>query len=293
VWDRLPGVIRWSRIVAGASLAWMLLLSVPVFMIVTSGGWREIERSLGFWASYLILLGPVLLGPCLVFISAVLFPTLWMAAKHPGIDRRVFGRIPFMSTSRLSLWRKPAYATWLLPPPGRSIAASGPAEPRSPDEYAAAIRDLVGQLPSGTQATVSEAADAARQLLGTVAALDAELAKLAQDADPQELEAVEAKLRALGPETTDEGDVRRQKRAALVPQRDLLRQLGRRLAEVTDRRARLLDLMRMMWLQLANLRAEAAHDTLAVTEISGRIKALSTEIDAHVKAAETVRLEIR
>jgi len=146
-------------------------------------------------------------------------------------------------------------------------------------------------LPSGTQATVSEAADAARQLLGTVAALDAELAKLAQDADPQELEAVEAKLRALGPETPDEGNVRRQKRAVLVPQRKLLRALNQRLADATDRRARLLDLMRTMWLQVATLRAEAAHDTLAVTEISGRIKALCTEIDAHVQAAETVRLE--
>jgi len=39
------------------------------------------------------------------------------------------------------------------------------------------------------------------------------------------------------------------------------------------------------------LRAEAAHDTLAVTEISGQIKARCTEIGAHVRAAETVRVE--
>jgi hypothetical protein len=180
----------------------------------------------------------------------------------------------------------------LLPPSGRAVAAR-PAEPRSPDEYAQAIRDLVGQLPSGTKATVSEAADAARQLLGTVAALDEELAKLAQDADPQELEAVEAKLRALGLETPDEGDVRRQKRALLVPQRDLLLQLGRRMADVTERRTRLLDLLRTMWLQVATLRAEAAHDTLAVTEISGRIKALCADIEVHVRAAGTVRMALQ
>ena len=45
-----------------------------------------------------------------------------------------------------------------------------------------------------------------------------------------------------------------------------------------------------MWLQVATLRAEAVRDTLAVTEISGRIKALCTEIDAHVQAAATVRV---
>jgi hypothetical protein len=292
VWDRLPRVLRWSRIVACASLAWMLLLSVPVFMILTSGGWNEIERSLGFWAAYAILFGPILVLPSLGLVLSLVLPPVWMAQNHPGIDRRVFGRMAFMSTSRLSLWRKPAYATWLLPPPVRAVVARS-AEPRSPDEYAAAIRDLVGQLPSGTQATVSEAADAARQLLGTLAALDAEIAKLAQDADPQELEAVEAKLRALGPEAADEGEMRREKRALLVHQRALLRRLDERVKELTEQRSRLADLMRTMWLQVANLRAEAAHDTLAVTEISGRIKVLCTEIDAHVKAAETVRLEIR
>jgi hypothetical protein len=59
----------------------------------------------------------------------------------------------------------------------------------------------------------------------------------------------------------------------------------------TWKRSRLADLLRMMWLQVATLHAEAARDTLAVTEPSGRIRALCTEIDAHVQAAETVRLE--
>ena len=60
-----------------------------------------------------------------------------------------------------------------------------------------------------------------------------------------------------------------------------------------EQRGRLADLPLTLWLQVANLRAEAAHDSLAVTEISGRIKALCGDIDAHVKAAETVRVEMR
>jgi len=278
VWERLPGPLRRARSVAGGSLAWLLLVSAPIALIAARHG-----AGVGAAADLLLAL---VTGPVWLLIGAPMAPLWW--ARRRGIDEAEYSRLAFQPTSHPTFWRNPKFAALLQPSPGRTVAAR-PAEPRSPDDYAQAIRDLVGQLPSGTQATVSEAADAARQLLGTLAALDAELAKLAQDADPQELEAVEAKLLALGPEAQDEGDVRRQRRALLVPQRDLLRELNQRLREATDRRARLLDLLRTMWLQVATLRAEAAHDTLAVTEISGRIKALCTEIDAHVQAAETVR----
>jgi serine/threonine-protein kinase len=285
VWDRLPRVVRFQKAAGSVGLAGvpLAIAAMIYFMEVALNHTLDADRL----ANQILVGCAAWLG--LPIISNSIFHRWGLARGLTHTERMMVLGAP---SWKLDFWRKPKFAALLLPPSGR-VAIARPAEPRSPDEYAQAIRDLVGQLPSGTQATVSEAADAARQLLGTVAALDAELAKLAQDADPQELEAVETKLRALGPETTDEGDVRRQKRALLVPQRDLLRKLDQRLAEVTERRARLLDLMRTMWLQVANLRAEAAHDTLAVTEISGRIKLLCTEIDAHVKAAETVRLEIR
>ena len=287
VWTRLPAPIRRWR--AAVMASWGVLLC-----------------ALGLEAMGLVLfykhpLEP--LGGRLVMLAGI--PALvmgglqWWAllgvrrlGRAHGLTDLEAQKLLKTSTALFDFWRKPKYAALLLPPPVRATATSA-AEPRSPEEHAQAIRDLVGQLPSGAQALVSEAAEASRQVLGTVAALDAELAKLAQDADPQELEAVEAKLHALGPETPDEGDVRRQKRGLLVSQGELLRELNQRLAEVTDRRARLLDLLRTMWLQLANLRAEAAHDTLAVTEVSGRIKALCIEIDAHLRAAETVRVIAR
>jgi len=287
VWERLPQNVRRWKIVTSAvnAVGWPIAVALLLKMLQPLFGPPDPVSDL------LVILVPVM-TTCLVALAVgpVVLLQRWGMAR--GLAQYEASQLASTATWKLDFWRKPSVAALLLPPAGRTKTAQ-PVEPRSPAELAHAIRDLVGQLPSGTQATVSEAADAARQLLGTLAALDAELAKLAQDADPQELEAVETKLRALGPEAPDEGDVRRQKRALLVPQRDLLRALNQRLAEATDRRARLLDLMRTMWLQVANLRAEAAHDTLAVTEISGRIKALCTEIDAHVQAAETVRLEVR
>ena len=287
--ERLPAEVtqlrRFYEVIVVA--AWGVLLPLCAAGIVVM-----IVRSPDDWTYQLIGTIGALLSLASLGSAAFFFLSLGKWGRRHGLTSAESFKFGLGPTGRPELWRNAKFAALLLPPPGRAVAAR-PAEPRSPDEYAQAIRDLVGQLPSGTQATVSEAADAARQLLGTVAALDAELAKLAQDADPQELEAVEAKLRALGPEAADEGEMRREKRALLVHQGALLRRLDERVKELTERRSRLADLLRTMWLQVATLRAEAAHDTLAVTEISGRIKALCTEIDAHVKAAETVRLEVR
>jgi len=282
VWDRLPPTLRLLKVTSSVLNASLPFAIAGALYVLAWMLYRPIEAeqlAVPVAIAYIALMGPLA-------IASIPFHR-WARSKGLGFhERTVVAQSP---TWKLDFWRKPKFAALLLPPPGRAITAR-PAEPRSPDEYARAIRDLVGQLPSGLQVTVSEAADAVSQLLDTVAALDAELAKLAQDADPQELEAVEAKLRALGPETPGEDDVRRQKRAVLVPQRELLRALNQRLAAVAERRARLVDLLRTMWLQVATLRAEAARDTLAVTEISGRVKALCADVDAHVRAAEAVNL---
>ena len=303
VWDRLPRWLRLTRNLVGAGAVGFLAISVPAFFVISGGGAEWIEP----------LLLPILMVPVLLFgwtplvplfigtlssirgrkRSAVTRSVAWSSVLVAGarMDTDAFSRLLFAPTSRRAFWSKPKFSALLASPRDRALPRSR--EPRSPEEYAQAIRDLVSQLPSGTRATVSEAGDAARQVAELVASLDTELANLARDADPQELEAVETKLRALGPGAPTEGEVRREKRALLVHQRDLLRRLDERLGELRERRSRLADLLHSMWLQVANLRAEAARDTLAVTEISGRIKALCTDIDAHLKAAETVRAELR
>jgi len=284
VWDRLPKRLRRAKLLGLA----MFVPLLPVAIIGLLGMKYLLAGGMDPRIRFMMLANAVVMMGWIYGSGSWSLLQIRRFAREVGLDRREVGLLTSAPMADRAFWRKPKFAALLLPPAGRAALAR-PAEPRSPDGYAQAIHDLVGELPSGTQATVSEAADAARQLLGTLAALDAELAKLAQDADPKELETVEARLRALGPEASEEGEARRQKRALLAGQRDLLRHLDQRLAEVTERRARLVDLLRTMWLQIATLRAEAAHDTMAVTEISGRIKALCTEIDAHVQAAETVR----
>jgi len=284
VWPRLPEVIRRARVLWTLSVGFLLSLGLGTLGLFAAKG-------LGMPDSLFrdLLLAPLLLGSlggggCM--FAAMHQRERW--GRTIGLTAREAALAAERPTSDLAFWRRPKFAALLLPSPGRVVDAPG-ADPKSAEELARAIRELVGQLPSDTRVTVSEADEAARQVAKLIVSLDAELTNLTRDADPQELEAIEAKLRALGPETSDEGDVRRQKRALLANQRDLLRQLDQRLASVNERRARLVDMLRTLWLQLANLRAEAAHDVLAVSEISGRVRALCADIDAQVKAAETVR----
>jgi len=276
VWNRLPPLLRTARVLRG----WL----TPLFVVGTA----VIVASVAKGADDGVVHGIVLITTVLAiagWVGISLAEVRWGLAR--GLGEGAAGRLVALSTAD-PLWHKPKYAALLLPPPGRTPAPPR-TEPRSPVELARAIQDIVAQLPSETRTTVSEATGAARQLADLVAALDVELGKLAQDVDPQELAAVEAKLQALGPEREEEGEVRRQKRTLLAEQRDLLRRLDQRLAAATDRRTRLMELLRTMWLQMANLRAEAARDNLEATEVSARVRALCTEIEAQVLVAEQLR----
>jgi hypothetical protein len=81
-------------------------------------------------------------------------------------------------------------------------------------------------------------------------------------------------------------------RALLGSQRDLLRKLAGQLEAATARREHLNGLLKALWLQMANLRAQAAADAVADTEISGRIRTICSEISRQASAIETVRGEL-
>jgi hypothetical protein len=68
-----------------------------------------------------------------------------------------------------------------------------------------------------------------------------------------------------------ENAFRRELRQMLTNQRDLLRRLADQLAATMRRRERIVDLLRTLWLQVANLRADAARDTLTDADLSGRM----------------------
>ena len=77
-------------------------------------------------------------------------------------------------------------------------------------------------------------------------------------------------------------------RELYVAQLGLLRRLGDRLDDVTTRRQRVLELLRLLWLQLSSVRGQLAEAGLD-HEVTGRIRSLVA--DAERYSAELRDLE--
>ena len=75
-------------------------------------------------------------------------------------------------------------------------------------------------------------------------------------------------------------------RLLLEEQVALYRKLDDRLQRAHERRNHLTDMLRMLWLQTANLRAQSATESVDNDEITGRIRAVCEEIERHVAATE-------
>jgi hypothetical protein len=280
VWSRLPAALRRIRSLVSAGLAVTLAIipaTIGLFALKARGVPRDILDVL-----LTVALAPAVVGMATLFVAAFRWERWGRAC---GLTSQEAAETVQRSTTDLAFWRKPKFAA-LLEAPG--LARPALADPQSPAECVSAIADAARQLAEPLREVGREATDAARQLAASIAALDAELTQLARDANPAELASVEQKLSGLGDATAD-NDARRQMRALLESQRDLFRKLAAQLDAASVRRAHLNDLLKALWLQTANLRAQVAADAPTGAEISGRVKALCADIDAHVRAAETVR----
>jgi predicted Ser/Thr protein kinase len=282
VWNRLPVSLR--RIRGIRTVGFGLLVTT----ILTAIG--AAAEGLGTRHAGLDLLRAIFLlqagGVAVAFVSAAYRVERW--GQTIGFDARESALAAERPTTDLVFWRKPKFAALLQP-----ISAARPAlaEPQSPQEHVVAIGEAVRQLADPLRDVGREAEESARQLAAAIAALDGEIGQLARDANPADLAALEQKLAALGDAATD-NDARRQMRALLESQRDLLRKLSGQLEVASARRAHLADLLKALWLQAANLRAQAAADAVADPTISGRIRAICGEISGQAAAIETVRTEL-
>jgi serine/threonine protein kinase len=235
VWERLPGPFRVLR--GAATLLFANLLAVmPIAMLVMSQLERAHaeQRQIPPPPAFL----PPLFATFLVLLLALVV-SLGFGARHVlalGYDlytrRLVASALMSGPTARRALWKKPEVARALLPP--RAAAPELASEPRLPREYASAIARVRG-------------AGEAEALVTEIAAIDAEIERLAADADPQEAERLRQKLDLLGAEAAEDGDERKQRRRLLREQLDLVAKVEARLAEARARRESRLDALREMW----------------------------------------------
>ena len=272
VWDRLPRTVRRLRHFFGVVASGAVLV-VPFWL--AAGTVRPQALTVGAAGLWLVM-------------TAGMLWTAWWAQKTGIPNNADLRSLILGSTTNKRFWRLPHIARLLLPAaPSARVAAR---DPRTPAELARAIRDLAPELSGPAGELGTSALAAAQHVERALGQLDAEIALLARDASPGEIAAVAQKLAALG-EAEGEPASRRELREMLTNQRDLLKRLADQLADTMHRRQRLFDLLRTLWLHVANLRADVARDTIADADLSGRIRSVVSEIGAYSEAAATMRID--
>ena len=283
VWDRLPIVIKRLRLlfggmaaVAGPTILFMTIALVRSnFTLFLRFPWIEpvFYSDMGIFYA--------------IFFGSAVFLNRW--ARKNGLDHKQIVKIAFAPTGDVALWRKPRYAAVLLPP-AEQIAQAGETEPRTPEEFLRAVGNTAKDFAGPTREVGSEAVSAAGQLVSAIQALDGEITKLGKDVEALETEAIEKKLAALGAESPDDGEARREMRGLLRSQLNLAHRLEAQLKAAHEQRARLTEMLKTLWLSVADLRARQARDTVHDAEITGRIRKICEDVQAHAEASETVNI---
>jgi len=262
VWDWLPRPFRWWRLSVTLIVADCVLLA-PMFLYIGNNpdvfGFRVIGRRVAGAAWFLLV--PVF--ESLARTLAVLLPlallSLALCARHVlamGLDvyqrRRITSILLSQPTSQRSVWKRPELARVLLPSPPR---ATGPTEPRLPREFADALARDAAAVTGERRRELERVAEEARGLVTELEAMDAEIARIARDADPEEAAHLRQRLEALGPESEAEGEERRQMRRLLSEQAGLLAKVAERVEQARARRDERAQALRELW---RSARTEAA-----------------------------------
>lgn len=282
VWDRLPKEMRWAR-VALSWLTGLIIALLPPMM------WMGLGEPSLFWID---VVAPILGWIALPGVAVSMFPlvrsNLW--ARGVGLRSAEWERLLGAGDSETRFWSQPHIQRLLAPAalPGGAVAIPSP---QTPQGYVKAIEKAVNVLDGVERELVEEVRSAGQEVATALDALDSRIAALARDADPAERARLEERLAELNARDSTEGDGHQRMRQLIDEQLGLARNLADQLDVAKERRARLWDLLKTLWLQVANLKARAAEDAFDSGEISAKIRAISDDIQRYVEAAdETVRL---
>jgi len=269
--DRLPlNIRRWRRATT--------FLYAMVFGVALPAGVAAIfSRKGGLWE----VIGAVVVIAWNVgffsYIALFFYAARW--GKKRGLEQTDCARL-MQAPLTSAFWRKPRIAALLLP---EGKAVRKPDEPKSPHQMLRAIGEMAHALGPALRDLTEQAAVASRDAANEVETLDREIAALSAEANPAEVARLQERLGALAADSP--------LRPLLSSQLDLLRSLTARIDSLAQRRARVGDLLRTLWLQLANLRELKAADDPEAGEITGRIRALCGSVAIEISAEhETVRL---
>jgi serine/threonine protein kinase len=257
VWVRLPAPVRLMRILRSFGFGFVFAALESTILMLSLPG-KDHDRFGMFTLS-------LFLSSLVTLVGSAVVQLRW--GRRLGFSARESDSIAGRSTTDPTFWKRPHIAKLLAPAHTTRATRDTPS---TPAELVAAIRRVAAELPSSWRDLSDDAVAAARQFAEALAALDREMAKLAEDSDPAEQKRLEDRIAAINVADAPE---QAQMRELYVAQLALIRRMSDRLDEVSGRRARVYELLRMLWLQLADLRGEAARND-AQSDVTGRIRSV-------------------
>ena len=267
LWPCLPLSVRLTR---AALTAFFLLMP----MLIYAGKWALSSRALGSR-------GPVAqrwLGVTeygVVALTAMVGGASWWLWRRRGLTTADVAWLLAGPTVGTRFWGRPHISALLTRPSGQG-AECALDQPQTLHDYLRNISDAAELLAGPARALGSDAVEAARQLVGSIEALDQEIARLTRDADPAEISRIEQRLLALGERTTDSDE--QQMRMLFERQLDLLHRLSARLEGATGHRAHRVGMLRTLFLYVAKLSARTTEESVESGEITAHIRALCDAI---------------
>ncbi|HEY8151182.1 MAG TPA: serine/threonine-protein kinase [Vicinamibacteria bacterium] len=297
VWERLPPRIRLTRLAALAAPMFgvMGIAVLLAFISPRFDGFKAYPhlRAVMMWppvVNGVRAIPPIGLVTCLMgwtvlgaLVSALDFAQ-YRALGRFGLSEMDRKTILHGALPRPSFWRKPVVAA-ILRPEDPEV----PPAPRTPAELAAGIATVAGGASGLPAAILAEAVSAARRLIASIEDLDREIAQLGRDADPAERGRLHERLVALAEPVPDEPDERSRMRSLLQQQMRLMGALDARLSAAGERRGRRLEMLKALWLEVANLRADAAGRAPGRGGTTERVRDLCARIAGAYETAEVAR----
>jgi hypothetical protein len=205
---------------------------------------------------------------------------LW--TRRRGLSLADGSRVLFGATTPSPAWNRPEVAALLRAPPG----SVRPPDRDSPADHRRAIGEVVTLLPPEARELGAEAAQAARRLMVAMEQCETEIAALSRDASAAELDRLESQLAALQPPPGAPTDDRRELRALVRQQLELVRRMHARCEALSHRRAHLFHLMRGLWAQLSLVRDGVTAGPEVAARVTDRLRAVCAEIAQEVEPAQ-------
>ncbi|MFQ5703665.1 MAG: hypothetical protein ACE5HT_06555, partial [Gemmatimonadales bacterium] len=282
LWDRLPVAVRQFRAVLSA---WVGLIPLTLVPVLRAGlGPPDLK-----WLT--VILPTVAFGVAITFGSAFGWTCfrLHRWRKREGLTYGEFEKL-MQAPDDSPFWKEPHIRRLLLPRPN-SVEPMASLVPQTPATQVRAMSDAAQGFDGSVREIVDDAASAGKQILKVIESLDEQIHSLARDVDPEEQSRLEKKLSSLGEASGSESEGQRRMRALIEEQMKLAVTLIRQLEAAQQRRAQLVDLIKTLWLQVANLKSHAGEVSFDSGEISQEIRAISSDARRYVEASEeTARL---